>query len=439
MANLKTDSPLCRRIVHAFLDFLDSVEPASGVDLESLEVAKECLAEVFKIDQSSADNWPKPDCLIDIFKSGETSEQQEIKSDVVHESFSTEAPSTSSIQNAFDANPPQALHSLGEDLNGEAHTSGLSKDELFGQFFGALEKIHYFKTTTDGQDDQVQLDRATSIFHNALAGMQKSGCQTFDQKSLAESLKSQGNKAMQSKLYSDAIELYSCAIALCEENAVYYCNRAAAYTQIHQYTEAIRDCLKSIEIDPNYSKAYSRLGFAYYAQGNYMDAINKGFIKALQLDPNNDSVKENIRVAQQKLIEERLRTERNESSSSANHHQETNHQSAGGSGSQGTTPPFASMPFNANGLPSDIASMLMNMAANVYQGQHSQDRPEAGGSTADTFSEPGIRVGGNININLGEQMPEDLTGALRSVMEMFSGAAPSGNPQDDTNRRSAPS
>lgn len=55
--------------------------------------------------------------------------------------------------------------------------------------------------------------------------------------------------------------------------------RAAAYTQIHQYAEAVRDCLKSIDIDPNYSKAFSRLGLAYYAQGNYNDAIEKGFKK----------------------------------------------------------------------------------------------------------------------------------------------------------------
>ena len=55
--------------------------------------------------------------------------------------------------------------------------------------------------------------------------------------------------------------------------------RAAAYTQINHYAEAIRDCLKSIEINPSYSKAYSRLGFAYYAQGNYRDAVNKGFMK----------------------------------------------------------------------------------------------------------------------------------------------------------------
>lgn len=39
-----------------------------------------------------------------------------------------------------------------------------------------------------------------------------------------------GNRAMQKKLYSDAIELYDCAIALCENNAVYYCNRCSTNT-----------------------------------------------------------------------------------------------------------------------------------------------------------------------------------------------------------------
>lgn len=42
------------------------------------------------------------------------------------------------------------------------------KDELFGHFFGALEKIHYFRRTPDGNDDQIQLDRATHVFHNAV-------------------------------------------------------------------------------------------------------------------------------------------------------------------------------------------------------------------------------------------------------------------------------
>lgn len=43
-----------------------------------------------------------------------------------------------------------------------------------------------------------------------------------------------GNKAMQSKLYPDAIELYSFAIALCEDNAVYYCNRCVIITLMEE-------------------------------------------------------------------------------------------------------------------------------------------------------------------------------------------------------------
>ncbi|THG05170.1 hypothetical protein TEA_006336 [Camellia sinensis var. sinensis] len=490
------------------------VEPAPGVDLEGLEVAKECLAEVFKIDPSSVDSREKSDLLINLFNSWEANEKQEHKSDLTHEASLADAPSTSSAEIASDANHSEASQTLGEDWTREAHTLGASEDELFGQFFGALEKIHYFIPMSDGHDDQGQLDRATHLFHNAAMEMKKSGCQIFDVRNLAETFKSQGNRAMQSKLYCDAIELYTFAIALSADNAVYYCNRAmqsklycdaielytfaialcadnavyycnrdsgpfsltkrlscvspdsrttctvttktllnahnsainrnsenkqaAAYTQVHQYAEAVRDCLKSIEMKPSYSKAYSRLGFAYYAQGNYRDAIDEGFLKALELDPNNDSVKENIRVAEQKLEEEQRRSEHHQNSSSGSH-QESNQQSAGEPRSHAMPPPFTSMPFNANGLPADIASMFRNMAGNAFQGQHPQHRQEADGNT-DTVDEPEIRVSGNVNVNFGEQMPEELTGALRSVMEMFQGASSSSvNRQDNVNGRSAPS
>ncbi|KAL0351488.1 UNVERIFIED_CONTAM: Small glutamine-rich tetratricopeptide repeat-containing protein beta [Sesamum calycinum] len=364
MANLTTDSPLCRRIARSFLQFLNSVEPSEGVDSEALDVAKECLAEVFKIDQSSLHSQPNCDSLIDIFSSRKAIARQAVDSE-----RSSGAPPSSSGKNAEE--------------------------------------------------------------------MQIAGCQTFDQKILAETFKSQGNKAMQSKLYTEAIELYAFAIALCEDNAVYYCNRAAAYTQIHRYADAVQDCLKSIEINPHYSKAYSRLGFAYYAQGKYRDAIDKGFKKALQLDPNNDSVKENIRVAEQKLKEEQQRAGPGQSSTSTSHEQ-SSHQHGGGSRSNAAgTPPFASMPFNINGLPADITSMLMNMAGNAFPGPHPQNGHE-GENEAGIHNEPGIRVGGNINVNVNE-LPEDLSGALRSMMGMFSGAASHGNQQDDSNGRSSAS
>ena len=46
-----------------------------------------------------------------------------------------------------------------------------------------------------------------------------------------------GNRAVQCKLYSDAIELYSCAISLCENNAVYYCNRCTTDPLYYAYSQ----------------------------------------------------------------------------------------------------------------------------------------------------------------------------------------------------------
>ncbi|KAL5149753.1 Small glutamine-rich tetratricopeptide repeat-containing protein alpha [Glycine soja] len=413
---IATDSPLSRRIVRAFLHFLNSVEPGPGVDAEGIEVARECLAEAFKLNQSPvAGDDVKSDSLIDIFKSLEAKKQCEpSKSDVGPQPDSVDASSSFSGENpARGKNHSEASKSTDEDSTQGPHAF-VSKDELCGQFFAALEKNCYFRSNTDGSDDPVQLEKASCLFNEACMELERSGCHQFSLKNLAESLKTLGNKAMQSKKYSDAIELYNCAIAVHEKSAVYYCNRAAAYTQINKYTEAIQDCLRSIEIDPNYSKAYSRLGLVYYAQGNYRDAIHKGFRKALQLDPNNESVKENIRVAERKLLEEQHRAYQNQNSRSS---QEFPNQSAqGGSRSHSVPPPFSSMSFN----PRDIASMFMNITnpTNAQpQGSHShQERQED--SNGSGTSEPEIRIGGNISVNM-EDMPEDITGALQSMMEML--------------------
>ncbi|XP_050212988.1 uncharacterized protein LOC126664575 isoform X3 [Mercurialis annua] len=385
MPSLKTDSPLSRRIVRAFFDFLDSVEPAPGADLEGLDVARECLREVFKLPLTSPSNDDaslKPALLLDLFRSLDAN---------VDDHTSTAAADA-------DVSHSQAPKAQSNDRVGTSYEmAGESKDELFGQFFAALEKNHFFKTAPDGNDDPVQLDKATHLFHDALNVMEQAGCQSFTKSSLAETLKAQGNQAMQSKRYSEAVELYSCAISLYENNAVYYCNRAAAFTQVHKYTEAISDCLKSIEIDPHYSKAYSRLGLAYYALGNYRDAIDRGFRKALALDPDNESVKENIRVAEQKLKE---------------------HQGNGSDQMNSSGNAWQEIPNGGIHL-SDFLSILRNM---VSQSTGEQPHPQE-------------RQG---NADLGENLPPELRGALQSLMGGFSGAAAAtnGNPQpQDSNGR----
>ncbi|KAI4337813.1 hypothetical protein L6164_016185 [Bauhinia variegata] len=437
MAVITTDSPISRRIVRAFLNFLDSVEPVPGVDLEGLEVSKECLTEIFKLDKYPVDDDARCDSLVNIFKSLEANKQSETTKSVIGvQANSVDASSSLSAQNAAHTKDHLgSSKSLDKDWTQGTQTFGVSKDELCGQFFAALEKNHFFRTRTDGSDDPVQLEKASQIFVEGIMELERSGCREFNLRNLAESLKSHGNKAMQAKKYTDAIELYDCAIALCDNNAVYHCNRAAAYTQIHKYNEAIQDCLRSIEIDQNYSKAYSRLGLAYYAQGNYRDAIDQGFKKALQLDPNNESVKENIRVAEQKLSEQQQRADNGQF---PRWFQEFQNRTAQGSANHEAPPTFGSMPFNA----SDMASMFMNMATNASHGHGPQERQgEDRSNNSSETNEPEIRIGHNVSINLGEipvPMPEELSGALRSVMEMLSGAAPQGQQQNHMNGGNSP-
>lgn len=79
---------------------------------------------------------------------------------------------------------------------------------------------------------------------------------------------------------------------------------------------------------------------------------------------------------------------------------------------------------------------MMNMTGNMFR-EHFQDGPE-GASQAGPHDEPGVRVGGNVNFNVNE-LPEEISGAFRSMMGMFSGATSNENQQEDNNNgRSTP-
>lgn len=122
-------------------------------------------------------------------------------------------------------------------------------------------------------------------------------------KAKAEELKTQGNQALTQKNMSEAVRLYTEAIALVPNNAVYYANRAAAHSQSGNHYAAVEDSKKAIAIDPNYPKAYSRLGLAYFALERYQEAIDEGYEKALKLEPNNQLTKDSLSAARKKLTE----------------------------------------------------------------------------------------------------------------------------------------
>uniref|UniRef100_A0A8C1EHU5 Small glutamine-rich tetratricopeptide repeat-containing protein alpha n=1 Tax=Cyprinus carpio carpio TaxID=630221 RepID=A0A8C1EHU5_CYPCA len=118
----------------------------------------------------------------------------------------------------------------------------------------------------------------------------------------AERLKTDGNDQMKVENFSAAVEFYSKAIQLNPQNAVYYCNRAAAYSKLGNYAGAVQDCEQAIGIDPNYSKAYGRMGLALASLNKYSEAVSY-YKKALELDPDNDTYKANLQIAEQKMKE----------------------------------------------------------------------------------------------------------------------------------------
>lgn len=93
----------------------------------------------------------------------------------------------------------------------------------------------------------------------------KGSAPSAEDKQAAEALKASGNAKMSARAYQEAIGEYTKAIELDGQNPVYYSNRAAAYSSIDDQESAIGDAEKAIEIDPNFVKAYSRLGYALFS------------------------------------------------------------------------------------------------------------------------------------------------------------------------------
>ncbi|KAJ3406263.1 hypothetical protein HDU80_011614 [Chytriomyces hyalinus] len=121
-------------------------------------------------------------------------------------------------------------------------------------------------------------------------------------KAKAEEFKAQGNKLMADKKFKQAISKYSEAIALDASNAVYFANRAAAYSQDGDHANAVEDSRRAIEVDPDYSKAYSRMGHAHFCLGNFAEAV-ESYESGLRLDPGNAAMKQSLASAKARLAE----------------------------------------------------------------------------------------------------------------------------------------
>ena len=73
-----------------------------------------------------------------------------------------------------------------------------------------------------------------------------------------EALKSKGNEHFVKKEFQLAVEFYTKALQINNENAILYTNRSAAYLELGQYSLAFEDSERAIQLNPKFTKSYFR-------------------------------------------------------------------------------------------------------------------------------------------------------------------------------------
>lgn len=76
------------------------------------------------------------------------------------------------------------------------------------------------------------------------------------------------------KEYDKAIEMYTKAIDLEPENAVYYANRSLAHLRQESFGSALEDGILAVKSDPTYLKGYYRRAAAQMSLGKFKKALS---------------------------------------------------------------------------------------------------------------------------------------------------------------------
>ena len=77
-------------------------------------------------------------------------------------------------------------------------------------------------------------------------------------KAEAQREKELGNAAYKKKDFETAIQHYTKVMDLDDDDIFYITNRAACYTNLGAFPEGLKDVNKCIELDPSFTKGYSR-------------------------------------------------------------------------------------------------------------------------------------------------------------------------------------
>jgi tetratricopeptide (TPR) repeat protein len=85
--------------------------------------------------------------------------------------------------------------------------------------------------------------------------------------------------------FTEAIANYTKSIEIDPQDATAYNNRGRAFDQLNRQDEAFADFTRVIEIDPSNRNGYHNRGVIYYKRSEYQKAV-EDFTRAIEIDPN---------------------------------------------------------------------------------------------------------------------------------------------------------
>ncbi|KAJ8767688.1 hypothetical protein K2173_018246 [Erythroxylum novogranatense] len=121
----------------------------------------------------------------------------------------------------------------------------------------------------------------------------------FDPK-LADEEREKGNEFFKQQKYPEAIKHYTESLRRNPKDPKAYSNRAACYTKLGALPEGLKDAEKCIELDPSFSKGYTRKGAVQFLMKEYDKALET-YQQGLKHDPQNQELLDGVRRCVEQL------------------------------------------------------------------------------------------------------------------------------------------
>mmetsp|Transcript_24682 Transcript_24682/g.80721 ORF Transcript_24682/g.80721 Transcript_24682/m.80721 type:complete len:298 (+) Transcript_24682:272-1165(+) len=124
----------------------------------------------------------------------------------------------------------------------------------------------------------------------------------------ADAAKKKGNDLFSAGEYNKAATAYSMAIRLDRGNHVLFSNRSAAYAGAGEWEKSLADAERCVRLQPKWAKGYGRKGAALVGSGQAGEGV-KAYLAGLQLEPENEFLKEGLKDAKQSIRDHQKRYE----------------------------------------------------------------------------------------------------------------------------------